>query len=35
MHVLIEGVCITEIKNLLEYTIKVKKIDLKVINKRI
>ena len=35
MHVLIEGVCITEIKNLLEYTIKVKKIDLQVINKRI
>ena len=35
MHVLIEGVCINEIKNLFFYLTKVKKVDLSIINKRI
>jgi hypothetical protein len=35
MHVLIEGVCITELKNLLQYATKEKSIDLAKINKRI
>jgi hypothetical protein len=35
MHVLVEGVCITELKNLLQYATKVKKIDLAKLNKRI
>ena len=35
MHVLVEGVCITELKNLLHYATKVKKIDLTKLNQRI
>ena len=35
MHILIEGICIAELKNLLIYLTKIKKIDLSVINKKI
>jgi hypothetical protein len=35
MHILIEGVCITELKNLLNYATKELKLDFEKINKRI
>lgn len=34
MHILIEGICINELKYLLNYLVKIKKIDLSIINKR-
>ena len=35
MHILIEGICITELKNLLNYATKELKLDLEKINKKI
>jgi hypothetical protein len=34
MHILIEGICINELKYLLNYLVKIKKIHLSIINKR-
>ena len=35
MHVIVEGICINELKNLLVYLTKTKKVELRTINKRI